>query len=37
MSPLGEVLLAFGGNATLLIILGFLSRSLLQAWLAKDL
>ncbi len=37
MTPLNQVLLALGGNATLLIVLGFLSRSLLQTWLAKDL
>jgi len=37
MTPFGEVLVVLGGNATLLVILGFLSRSLLQTWLAKDL
>jgi hypothetical protein len=37
MSALDEILIAFGGNATLLIVLGFLARSLIQTWLAKDI
>lgn len=37
MSPLDEILVAFGGNAILLVVLGFLARSLIQTWLAKDL
>jgi hypothetical protein len=32
-----EILIAFGGNALLLAILGFLARSLLQTWLTKDI
>jgi hypothetical protein len=36
LTPLKEVLVALGGNATLLLVLGFLARSLLQTWLAKD-
>jgi hypothetical protein len=37
MSAWQEILIAFGGNATLLIVLGFLARSLLQTWLTKDI
>jgi len=36
MSAFSEILIALGGNATLLIVLGFLARSLIQTWLAKD-
>jgi hypothetical protein len=36
MSAFQEILIAFGGNAVLLIVLGFLARSLIQTWLAKD-
>lgn len=32
-----QVLLAFGSNAMLLLVLGFLARSLLQTWLTKDI
>jgi hypothetical protein len=32
-----EILIAFGGNATLLVVLGFLARSLIQTLLAKDI
>jgi hypothetical protein len=32
-----EILIALGGNASLLIVLGFLARSLIQNWLAKDI
>lgn len=31
-----EILVAIGGNATVLIVLGFLARSLIQTWLTKD-
>lgn len=37
MSPFQEVLIALGGNAALLAVLGFLARSLVQTWLAKDI
>jgi len=37
MSPWETVFLAFGGNAVLLVVLGFLARSLLSQYLAKDL
>jgi hypothetical protein len=37
MSAFDEILIAFGGNATLLIVLGFLARSLMNNWLAKDI
>jgi len=37
MSAFQEVLLACGGNATLLVVLAFLTRSLVQTWLAKDI
>lgn len=37
MNPLETILLAFGGNAILLTVLGFLARSLLSQYLAKDL
>ena len=37
MTPLGALLLAFGGNAVLLAVLGYLARSLLSQMLAKDL
>jgi hypothetical protein len=37
MNPWREILLALGGNATLLLVLAFLSRSLLQTWLTKDI
>jgi hypothetical protein len=36
MSAWKEVLIAIGGNATILIVLAFLARSLLQTWLNKD-
>jgi hypothetical protein len=36
MSIFQELLVAFGGNAALLIVLAFLARSLIQTWLAKD-
>jgi hypothetical protein len=36
MSTFQEIIIAVGGNATLLIVLGFLARSLMQTWLAKD-
>ena len=32
-----SVLLAVGGNAGILVVLGFLARSVIRAWLAKDL
>lgn len=31
-----EILLEFGGNAMLLLVLAFLSRELIKTWLAKD-
>jgi hypothetical protein len=37
MSPWETVLLALGGNALLLTVLGVLARSLLSQYLAKDL
>ena len=37
MTPLEQVFIAFGGNAALLLLLGFLGRSLIQALLAKDI
>jgi hypothetical protein len=37
MNAWNEVLIAFGGNAVLLAVLGFLARSLLQTWLTKDI
>ncbi len=37
MSALHEILIALGGNAMLLIVLGFLARSLIQSLLAKDI
>lgn len=37
MSVFQEVLLAFGSNAMVLVVLGFLARSLVQTWLAKDI
>jgi hypothetical protein len=37
MSTFEEILIAFGGNATLLIVLGFLARSLMRTWLTKDI
>jgi hypothetical protein len=37
MTPFQEVIVALGGQATLLLVLGFLSRSLLQTLLAKDI
>jgi hypothetical protein len=37
MSPYQDILVAFGGNATLLVVLGFLARSLMQTLLAKDI
>jgi hypothetical protein len=37
MTPLQEVIVALGGNVTLLLVLGFLSRSLVQTLLAKDI
>jgi hypothetical protein len=37
MSTWQEILIASGGNATLLIVLGFLARSMIQTWLAKDI
>jgi gas vesicle protein len=36
MTAWKEVLIAIGGNATILIVLAFLARSLLQTWLNKD-
>lgn len=32
-----EILIALGSNAALLVVLGFLARSLLNAWLTKDI
>ncbi|MGD1104066.1 MAG: hypothetical protein ABSA59_18615 [Terriglobia bacterium] len=32
-----EILIALGSNATLLVVLGFLARSLLNTWLTKDI
>ena len=32
-----SVLLAIGGSAGILVVLGFLARSVIRAWLAKDL
>jgi hypothetical protein len=37
MTAFEEVLVGLGGNAMLLLVLGFLARSLIQTWLAKDL
>lgn len=37
MNPWETVLLVFGGNAALLVVLGVLARSLLSQYLAKDL
>jgi hypothetical protein len=37
MNAWNEILIAFGGNAVLLAVLGFLARSLFQTWLAKDM
>jgi hypothetical protein len=37
MSTFEILLLAFGGNTTLLIVLAFLARSLVNNWLAKDI
>ena len=37
MTPFETILLAFGGNAALLVVLGFLGRSLIQTFLAKDM
>lgn len=37
MTPLEAILVAFGGNAVLLAVLGVLARSLLSQLLAKDL
>lgn len=37
MTPLDAILITFGGNAALLVVLGFLARSLLSQLLAKDL
>jgi hypothetical protein len=37
MNVFEEILLAFGGNALLLGVLAFLTRSLIQTWLAKDI
>jgi hypothetical protein len=37
MSAWNEILIAFGGNAVLLGVLGVLARSLFQTWLAKDI
>jgi hypothetical protein len=37
MSPFNQIIIAFGGQAMLLIVLGFLARSLIQSLLAKDL
>ena len=36
MSAFQEILIALGGNATLLVVLGFLARSLAPTWLTKD-
>ncbi len=37
MSPWETILLTLGGQATLLIVLGFLARGLFNSWLSKDL
>ena len=37
MTPWQSILLALGGNAALLLVLGFLARSLGSQLLAKDL
>jgi hypothetical protein len=37
MSALYQNLIALGSNATVLIVLGFLARSLMQSFLAKDI
>jgi hypothetical protein len=37
MNPWETILVAFGGNAILLVVLGFLAKSLLSQYLAKDL
>jgi hypothetical protein len=37
MTPLDTILVAFGGNAVLLVVLGFLARSMFSQLLAKDL
>ena len=37
MTPWESILLALGGNAALLVVLGLLARSLLSQYLAKDL
>lgn len=36
MTAWKEILISLGGNATTLIVLAFLARSLIQTWLAKD-
>jgi hypothetical protein len=36
-AALQEILVAFGGNAALLVVLGFLARSLIQTLLTKDI
>lgn len=36
MTAWKEILIALGGNATILIVLAFLTRSLVQTWLNKD-
>jgi hypothetical protein len=37
MDPLTSLLVAIGANAAILAVLGFLARSLINSWLAKDL
>jgi hypothetical protein len=37
MSAWDDILIALGGNAAILIVLGFLARSLIQTWLTKDI
>lgn len=36
MEPWQSLLLAFGGNVALLVVLGWLTRSVVQHWLTKD-
>lgn len=36
MTAWKEILIALGGNATIIIVLAFLARSLVQTWLSKD-
>ena len=37
MTAWQTLLAAFGGEAVLLVVLGFFARTLIQTWIAKDL